>query len=565
MQFSMQGITIITHLKETISQIKSDAGVKQFIMPSIDIFFTSISAAAREKIRVSLIASGIESNEYSVMVELYKQMQIQYLFECIDSITTCLQTLVDNKSKTDIYLNKLIDFVEYEQLLTIAPDIPTNTFEKMNSAVKFRLNYYLTDQVYTTLCQFKGGHNIISSQTYDQSILKKIDKITHDSVQNQDKRSHINLLFYSELNIREASIMALGELLRNDQLSDIFVVYKSTAFGLTDLRQQNGSISYYNLAVKTLSQLSKASSLMQPHHLGQQLSVVIQPMNQETAVGHHGLVRRSVFGVNISYQDNQGLILDVNASPGFNHVYQLEPHYKLDSLLKMAYLSHIKLLTVQLNDAPAHSHKRRRQEKLSALEHIVNADNQGELSPATFDVAKMGKPYLFVAWGESKTQQLIECGENDLKLKMWILYSKEKHSIGRLGYSMNNEDLVEKLHEKYKIYTKGEPYDPNKNILDLLNAHQERKDLSGYELWRYDKKLALEIILVAHSQQLLHPALIKEVERKFPMLCARSFWIFRESEVEALMLEVKENLTSLLWNDAANDNIYFPAQNIGIN
>ncbi|MGA2655206.1 MAG: hypothetical protein ABSF18_04430, partial [Gammaproteobacteria bacterium] len=323
-------------------------------------------------------------------------------------------------SVTEIYLNKLIDFVEYEQLVTITSELPINVLDKINAAIKYRLIYFLMEHVYAVLCQFRGGINIITSKSYDQNLLKKIDRVTIEAAQNQDKRSHIHLLFYSELQIREASILATGEILTPDHISDIFLVYKTAAFGASQ-RKQDGTISYYNLAVKTLTQLSKAANVMQSHH--QQLIVSISPINQETAVGHHGLVRRTVFGVSISYQDNQAL--DITSSPGFNHVYQVTPHYKLETDLKLAMLEHIKNLAKQLSDSPNHPHKKRRQEKLAALEYIVHADNQQSLSPSTIEEARAGKNLIYVATGESTTQQLIEYAQSNIKAKMWQQFSRD--------------------------------------------------------------------------------------------------------------------------------------------
>ncbi|MFA6037082.1 MAG: hypothetical protein WC748_03020 [Legionellales bacterium] len=565
MQLTAQAIAIIVQLKDKINNLKSDEGIKKFILPSIDIFNTSICERARDTIKSTIVTLGVTDGDYAQVIESYQRMQVQYLLECFDSVSNLLQTLIDNKAAV-IYINKLMDFIEFEQVSTIAPDISAGIFEKMNVAIKYRVLYYLTEEVYAILCQFREGAYINCNHISDQLCIKKIDKFTVQAVQNQDKILQVSLLYYSELHIREASIVAMGELIRNDQLSDIFTVYKTAAYGLSGLREHNHVISYYSLAVKTLMHLSKASNFMQPRSIEQQLSVHIQPMNQETAIGHYGLVRRSIFGVVVTYQDTQGLILDVNSSPGFNHVYQVEPAYKLDPDLKMHYLQHIRLLTAQLNDAPEHTHKKRREEKLNALEYIVRADNQGELTPATFDQAKAGKLYLYAAtWSESITEQLITNAELDVRAKMWRKFSKDKHSIGQLGYSITDNNLLAKLLNKYLSFTQGISYDADKRIQDLLENDPERINKTGVDLWRHDKKRALEIILIAHFQQLLHPALLRSIEERYPMMYARTFWVASQSEVENLVRQVKDNLLSLLWLDAANEVTYLPHHYNGIN
>jgi hypothetical protein len=563
MQLNSQGIAIISQMRYEIEQLKTAVGIKQFVRPSIDIFHTSLTPNIREQLRQKIVPVGDQVTSYPDALKNYDQTQAHSLCECIDSILKLLQTLIIDKNITDIYFNKLIDFIEYEQLQTIAPDVALTVLDKINPAMKLRMVYYLIDTIYTGLSSFRKGESITITHSSDQNILKKIDKLTADFEQNLEKRQHLYVLFYSELHIREASILATGELPRMDQLSDIFIVYKTASYGLGNLRQQDSTLSYYNLALKTLSQLSKASSAIQTHNSDQQLSVIVQPVNDETAVGHHGLVRRSVFGVKISYQDTQGAILDVNASPGFNHVYRIKPHYRLEPQLKIAYLSHIKVLVTRLNNSPKHAHAKRREEKLEALEYIVESDNQGDLSPATFDQAKNNKPYLFVAWRQSKTQQLIECAEEDLKVKMWEKFSKEKQSIGQIGYSITDEDLVLKLSDKYLSYTSGQTYDVNKKISDLIEPDTLRQGKSGYALWNYDKKMALEIILIAHYQQLLHPALLKAIEENYPSLYARSLWFMKESKVEQLFLEVKNNILFLLWNDSSNDPSYGSPKNAG--
>lgn len=566
MQLTAQAIAIIVQFKDKINQLKSDEGFKKFVLPSINIFHASICERARDKIKSTLVALGVAEGNYSQVVENYQRMQVQYLFECLDSVSSSLQTFIENKPATAIYINKLMDFIEFEQLSTLAPDISVGIYEKMNVAIKYRLLYYLTGEVYEILCQLREGAHIICEHSSDQLCIKKIEKFTAQAVQNQDKQEQISLLYYSELHIREASIVAMGELMRNDQLSDIFAVYKTTAYGLIGLREHHHVVSYYSLAVKTLMHLSNASHFMQPRSFEQQLSVHIQPMNQETAIGHYGLVRRSIFGVVVTYQDTQGLILDVNASPGFNHVYQVEAAYKLDPNLKLHYLQHIRLLTEQLDHSPEHAHKKRRQEKLNALEYIVHADNRGELSPATFDQAKAGKLYLYAAtWSESVTEQLITNAELDVRTKMWRKFSKDKQSIGQLGYALNDQNLLTKLLNKYLSFTQGIPYDVNKKIQDLLENDPERVSKAGVDLWRHDKKRALEIILIAHFQQLLHPALLRSIEEKYPMMYARTFWISSKSEVENLVIQVKDNLLSLLWFDAANEIAYQPPRYNGIN
>jgi hypothetical protein len=564
MQLSTQGNAVMMQLRDNINHLKSDVGFKQLIFPSIDLLYTSISARSREQLRQRLVAVGCTDAAYFDVIEEYQLLQKQYVFDCIDSIVNVLQILIDDKTITDIYFNKLLDFIEYEQLSIIAIHIDMELFDKLNPAIKLRLIYLLVDYIYMALSLFRAGNNIIITQDFDQNFIKKIDKVTIEFNDTPDKRQQLYPLFFSELHIREASILATGELVRHDQLSDIFTVYKTASYGLSNVRQQDNTVSYYNLAIKTLSQLSKASSYMQSRS-GQQLSVVIQPMSHETAIGHHGLVRRSIFGVHISYQDTQGLILDINASPGFNHVYRASPLYKLDGELKIAYLAHIRQLTAQVNSNPKHIHYQRRQEKLAALEYIVQADDQGDLSPETFAQVKVNKPYLFVAWGESKTQNLIECAQSDVKTKMLRKMSKEKESIGQLGYSLTDDVLVKRLSEKYLSFTDGIPFDVNKKIIDLISPDPSRQHKTGHELWRYDKKLALEIILIAHAQQLLHPALLKVIEEQYSTLYERSFWFFNNSEVELLVIEVKNNILSIIWADATNDTVYNSNQNAGGN
>ena len=79
---------------------------------------------------------------------------------------------------------------------------------------------------------------------------------------------------------------------------------------------------------------------------------------------------------------------------------------------------------------------------------------------------------------------------------------------------------------------------------------------SGYALWRYDKKMALEIILVAHAQQLLHPALITKIEENYSCLYARTFAFILRSEVEMLLTAVKDHIIELYWQDAVGDKGY---------
>jgi hypothetical protein len=99
----------------------------------------------------------------------------------------------------------------------------------------------------------------------------------------------------------------------------------------------------------------------------------------------------------------------------------------------------------------------------------------------------------------------------------------------------------------------------------LLEQTQHRASHTGWALWRYDKKTALEIILIAHYQQLVNPALIKNIEENYPMIYARSFSLLRESEVETLVRELKDHLLTQLWDDAANDISIFPKQYAGLN
>lgn len=562
MQLSTQGIAVIKQLKQNIIIFKSNEGVKHFIAPSIDIFYASIPSEIKEQLRKKLVVSGTKEGVYVQVIEAYKAAQIKYLFDCIDSVGEFLNQFLTNNKMPDLFMH-IFNFIEYEQLSTIADSVQPSIFDLLNPAVKFRLIYFLIDQMCTSIACLKKETHFSSVQEPDNDILKKIETIAAHFQQNMDRKQQLNPLFYSELHIREASTLASGELVRSDHLSDIFIVYKKASFGSVNIFQQDYIASYYNLAVRTLLQLTEAAKKMPAHQAGQQLSVIVSPINHETSIGHYGVVSRSVFGVTVSYHDMQFMDVDT-CSPGFNHVYQIDTPFRLDSHIKIAYLQHINELILQMKNNPKHSHHQRRVEKLNALESIVKSDDEGSLSPTKLSEVKKDKPNLFAAW-KSKTQALIENTEEKLKAHLWQKLASEKDCIGKDGYAITDEALVEQLKDKYLILSKGATYNVNQRITDLLRTNPDRADYSGHDLWRFDKKMALEIILIAHAQQRLHPALIRIVEEKYPMLFMRSFHLIKKSEVEILLKEVKKDIMLLLWNNAANETDYNSYTNARIN
>ncbi len=540
-------IAVFTQLQQEILNLKSEMGAGKIVSPSIDIFHTSIFPAAKEKLKAQLVNLGVNDASYFNAVDEYKQIQMQYLNQCVDAMVKVLQTMISNKNKSKELLGKLIKFIEDGQLAELIEGLGKEVLNKINSAIKLRFMYFLTDGIYSSLCQVKH----------------EIDLILIDVDEEHGERQRLYPLFMSELNIREASILATGSIPRFDELIDIFILYKNAGYGASQRHDSNTAVSYYHLAIKSFSQLSKASSMMRGNTSDQQLSVLITPVNHETTVGRDGLVRSAGYGVTIRYTDSSVVPIHTRLQSDASHSYRIEPWYDWDPKLKIAYLKHIEKLTAEIANNPQHAHYQRRLEKLAALQHIFNAAEQKKLSPDVFKEAKSDKPSLFCAFRESETQKLILHAEDDLRVKMWQKAVQETQIIGEYGYFIKDATLVSRLSKKRLHFTDIPLYDTTKKIKDLIQPDLNRSDKSGHNLWRYDKKMALEIMLIAHHQQLLHPALLHLIEELYPMMYARSFSLFRKSEVESLFKELKQDILSSLWNDSSNEDCYHSSKRLG--
>jgi hypothetical protein len=547
MQFTEQGKAVLTQLLQDISSLKNDQSVSNFILPTIELFFASIQDSEKVKLK-TILARVLMIDEVTVYQELviqYLAMQRKCFSICIVALEKSLQDLIDGHGHSDQIFHELLDFLASDQLHLLIPDLSNH----MNPAIQLRLTYFLIDKISMTILLFQNGNHMIITEHSEASLIKRINQLTAGLCNDMQKTRELYTLFYNELQIREASIMTTGMLPRLDQLSDIYTVYKIEAYALKDLTQSGSPAPYYQLAVKTLSQLSKAYNAMQGGVATKHLSLSIKPFRREISMSANGLVQRSAFGINIDYLD-----MAITQSDSIeSDTYYVKSSYHLKSALKIAYLQHVDKLSSQMLYKPKHAHQQRRMEKLAALKMIIDEDNHGNLSPNTFKKAKSEKPYLFVAWGlrGSETESLITQAETDIKKTLLNKLIEQKDSIGQYGYALNDENLLLKLLEKYKHYTAGHLYNPNQKITDFMIPNIARNDLTGIDLWRFDKKMALEIILIANEQQLLHPALIYQIEHNYPQLYARSLpWLF-SSEIEKLIMAVKDDVLQSFY-DAEN-------------
>jgi len=551
MQLTQEGLVLVSQFGQQLEQLTGDAGVCRFVLPTLNLFSTSIATLMKEQLRLKLVSLTIQHESYQNVVNEYQRLQSEYFRTCMMSLANFMQRMCDNKNSITTELNRLIDFIEYDQL-TLLSLIDPVFLDRINPAVKLRITYYLLESGYALLFDIHKNKQIKDVVEYDQATLSRLDQLIAKTENSSERKRQLAVLFDNELHIREASILATGELPRPDQLSDIYVVYKTASFGWAQ-RSQDHAASYYNLAVKTLLQLAQASRVVSANSATGQLSFYVNPISQETRLGSAGLVRSSAFGINIAHEDTE--LNPLSAGVGAQE-YQLVKNYSLGPSLKIACLQHIEQLSRQLEENPRHAHTQRRIEKKCALEAIVRAEEQGYLSPATFADIITLKPYIFVALGMSKTQMIIEWAQNDLKEKMWLKLSQDKQCIGKFGYAISDTQLIATLFRKYQTLEPGATYDTTKQIAEMLCFNSARMHYSGYELWRFDKRRALEVILIAHAQHLLHPALIVAIEEIYPCVYSRSLHFLFKSEVERIVTAVKDNIIELFWQDAQNDNSY---------
>ncbi|HLF66660.1 MAG TPA: hypothetical protein VI522_03510, partial [Gammaproteobacteria bacterium] len=462
MKLTQQGLALLTQLMQQLEGLKGAAGDQKFVLPTINLFFTSILEATKDQLRFKLITSGLANDSYKNVAQAYQRSQAEYVEACLTGVVTCLQKIISAEHSIKSELDQFIDFVEYDQLSAVTGLKPVY-LDSLNAAIKWRLTYYLLNKVYDLLENLAKNKYLVMDGDQDNAFLSRLSQLIAKTDQSTERKQQLATLFYNELHIREASLIATGELPRVDQLSDIFIVYKTASFGWSQHTQDHAA-SYYNLAVKTLLQLASASKIIGAHSATGQLSFHINTISQETRIGTQGLVRSSAFGINIAHEDTELFPLIANDAQD----YRLEKTDCLKASLKIALLQHIEHLSLQLVRDPKHYHTQRRIEKKSALEAILRANEQGDLSPATFADIIMCKPYLYVAFGLSKTQDLIDQARKDLKMNMWLKLAQDHHSIGKYGYAINDPQFIETLYRKYQSLAPGISYDTRLALTQLL-------------------------------------------------------------------------------------------------